>query len=109
MKKKWKATTVFGGLLLLSLALSLVYSLVRMLLAPDVIPEGEPLQKVKADYLLMLVECLLGLLVMMLPTLIKRRWRFVVPSTAVMLYYVFLYCAIYLGEVRNFYYVIPHW
>ena len=24
-------------------------------------------------------------------------------------YLIFLYCAIYLGEVRNFYYVIPHW
>ena len=32
-----------------------------------------------------------------------------VPNTIVILYYIFLYCAIYLGEVRNFYYLIPHW
>lgn len=25
------------------------------------------------------------------------------------LYFLFLYCAIYLGEVRNFFYVVPHW
>ena len=26
-----------------------------------------------------------------------------------MLYYVFLYCAVFLGEVFDFYYVVPHW
>ena len=25
------------------------------------------------------------------------------------IYFIFLYCAIYLGEVRNFYYAVPHW
>jgi len=25
------------------------------------------------------------------------------------MYFIFLYCAIYLGEVRNFYYIIPYW
>ena len=25
------------------------------------------------------------------------------------MYFAFLFCAIYLGEVRNFYYIIPHW
>jgi len=32
-----------------------------------------------------------------------------IPSVMIIIYVVFIYCAIYLGEVRNFYYLIPHW
>ena len=32
-----------------------------------------------------------------------------IPNYMYVLYFIFLYCAIYLGEVRNFYFVIPHW
>jgi hypothetical protein len=31
------------------------------------------------------------------------------PDYMTISYFVFLYCAIYLGEVHNFYYVIPYW
>lgn len=62
-----------------------------------------------ADYALMLVECLLGLLVINLPTILARRLRFEVPTVLSVLYLIFLYCAIFLGEVRSFYYTIPHW
>ena len=46
---------------------------------------------------------------MMLPSFLERRLKVVVPSIIVIMYFVFLYCAIYLGEIHNFYYVIPHW
>lgn len=63
----------------------------------------------EADYVLMLVECLLGLVVINLPTLLARKFRFEVPLFLYILYILFLYCAIFLGEVRSFYYLIPHW
>ena len=107
--KKAKIAKITGIVLLISLVLSVGYALVRFILAPAEIMSGDVHQKVKSDYLLMLTQCLLGLLVMMLPTFIARKWKIVVPNTIVILYFVFLYCAIYLGEVRNFYYVIPHW
>lgn len=98
-----------GTILFVSLVLSLVYALVRFLMAPAELLDNEPYQKIKTDYLLMMTQCLLGLLVMALPSFIAHRWKVVVPNTIVILYFIFLYCAIYLGEVRNFYYVIPHW
>ena len=107
--KKAKLARSIGIILLISLVLSIGYALVRFILAPAEIMDGEVHQKVKTDYLLMLTQCLLGLLVMMLPTFISHKWKIVVPNTIVILYYVFLYCAIYLGEVQNFYYVIPYW
>ena len=32
-----------------------------------------------------------------------------IPSNLYLLYVIFLFCAIFLGEVRNFYYIIPYW
>ena len=89
LKKKAKATTVIGILLLISLALSAVYSAVRLCIAPSEINPGEEYRKIKSDYLLMLTQCLLGLIVMMIPTLVKHKLRIVVPNTIVILYYVF--------------------
>ena len=109
INKKEKMVKIIGITLFVSLVLSIGYAFIRFLLAPAEIINGEPYQKVKTDYLLMLTQCFLGVLVMMLPTFISHRWKIVVPNTIVILYYLFLYCAIYLGEVRNFYYLIPHW
>ena len=109
IRNKVKATTVIGIILLLSLIGSAVYSAIKLYIAPSEIIDGEPYQKIKSDYLLMLTQCLLGLIVMMLPSVVKHKLQIVVPNPIVILYYIFLYCAIYLGEIRNFYYIIPHW
>ena len=57
----------------------------------------------------MLLQCLLGLFVMTLPSLIHKRFSIQIPTLIEILFYLFLYCAIYLGEVRSFYYLIPFW
>ena len=100
---------MIGWILFISLVLSVIYAFVRFLLAPEAIPEGEPYIKLKSDYLLMLTQCIAGLCVTLLPTLLSHKWRIEVSSNIEILYYIFLYCAIYLGEVRNFYYRVPHW
>lgn len=63
----------------------------------------------RADYSLMLVQCLLGVIVMHIPSLLAKKFRFHLPMVLYSLYIVFLYCAIFLGEVRSFYYLVPHW
>ncbi|MBQ9162431.1 MAG: hypothetical protein IJX74_04055 [Clostridia bacterium] len=100
---------ITGIILFITLVASVVYSLVRFFIAPSELAEGEPYEKVRSDYLLMLVQCLLGVLVMMLPSFFERRLKVVVPNVMVIMYFAFLYCAIYLGEIHNFYYVIPYW
>lgn len=108
-EKQRKAARIIGIILFVTLVFSVVYAFVRFIIAPSDISATDPYQKIKSDYLLMITQCALGLLVMMLPTFIARKWKIVVPNTIVIVYFVFLYCAIYLGEVRNFYYSIPHW
>lgn len=107
--KKEMALHVIGVILFLSLILSVVFSFVRFMMAPSEIAEGENYTKVKSDYLLMLWQCLLGLIVMMLPSILARRWKIVLPNMITILYYLFLCCAIFLGEVFEFYYLVPHW
>ena len=100
---------VVAMILFATLIFSVVYSLVRFLLAPEELADGAEFEKLKSDYLLMLTQCTLGLAVMMIPTVITRHFKLMVPGVMCILYYVFLYCAIFLGEIFSFYYRIPVW
>ena len=108
-EKRNKAARIIGILLFTSLVISLIYSFVRFCMAPSEPLDDQMYEKVKADYLLMFVQCLLGTVVMMLPSILEKHFKIVVPTAIVILYFVFLYCAIYLGEMHDFYYIIPHW
>ncbi|NLZ06883.1 MAG: hypothetical protein GXY19_17080 [Phycisphaerae bacterium] len=107
MKPRWaKAVFVF---VLLSLILSCIYAIVGVAFAPGAPVSDVEHEKIKSDYALMLVQCLLGIGVMFLPSALERRLRIAIPGFMYALFIVFLYAAIYLGEVRSFYYRIPHW
>ncbi len=108
-KKDGSVQGVIAKVLFITLLLSLLFSLFRFFTSPAVITEGEPFRKVKSDYLLMSMQCASGLLVMMLPTFISRKFRLVVPNFMCVLYYIFLYLAVFLGEIFSFYYKIPYW
>ena len=43
------------------------------------------------------------------PSFLQKKWQLVIPSRMMILFALFLYSAIYLGEVRDFYYNVPHW
>ncbi len=107
-KRRYSVREIVSIILLISLVFSVVFSFVKFLAAPSE-PTGEEYEKVKSDYLLMLVQCSVGLVVMCLPWIVSRKFNVVVPGTICILYYIFLYCAIFLGEVLDFYYVVPHW
>ena len=88
---------------------SIIFVTVRIILAPTVAPTSDVTVRVKSDYALMLLQSVFGLFAMMLPGYLRRRVNLNIPTAMMIAYAVFLYCAIYLGEVRNFYYNIPHW
>ena len=87
--------------------LSVIFLVIRITMVPaEAVAEDV---RVKSDYLLMLVQCILGIVAMRLPDFIEHKIQIHIPSNMLLLYTVFLYCAIYLGEVRAFYYNVPHW
>ena len=63
----------------------------------------------REDYLLMLVQCILGVIVIHVPSFLTKKLKFELPVLLYVMYVIFLYCAIFLGEIRSFYYTVPHW
>ena len=93
----------------MSLVVSIVYIVFEMATAPAIQDLENPFGRVKSDYALILLQCILGVFAMLLPGFLRHQINLVIPSKMLVVYTVFLYCAIYLGEVRSFYYMLPHW
>lgn len=92
----------------LTLVVSAVYVAVRMALAPTASPENLTV-RVKGDYVLMLLQCIVGIAAMLLPRFFSKKSGIGIPTNIFFIFALFLYCAIYLGEVRAFYYKVPYW
>ncbi len=102
MKRKINWEKVIGWFVFITLLLSVGYSLFGIVHSADD-------AAARSDYILMMVQCLLGLFVLALPGFLEKRFAIDIPYFMTVLYFAFLYCAIYLGEVRSFYYLIPYW
>lgn len=105
-KRNWKK--IIAIILFILLVLSIIYTIIRIMLAPSDAPVNSHI-KVKSDYVLTLLQCILGVIVMFIPSFVEKKWSIDIPNNMEIAYFIFLYCAIYLGEVHDFYYVIPHW
>ena len=103
------AAEISGHILFFTLILSVIYSLVRVIFPAPLMDDGAVYAHTRSDYVLMFIQCLLGLVVFSLPSAVSHRWKLEIPNFIYVMYYVFLYCAIFLGEVLSFYYLIPHW
>lgn len=103
---KWKDRV--GQIVLVLLGISVIYAVYMLFTAPSGVPDNG-FEKVKSDYVLTLLQCLVGVIVMFIPSVIEKKFSVDIPDVMEMLYFVFLFCAIYLGEVRDFYYRIPSW
>ncbi len=94
---------------LVTLVGSVAYAIAGIATAPAAPSPGLEYVKIKTDYALMLVQCAAGILVMFLPSILERRLKISVPSGMYAVFVIFLYGAIYLGEVQSFYFRFPHW
>lgn len=99
---------ILTGFVLFALLLSIIFVVIMIVISPNQNISSEII-KTKSDYVLMLIQCLLGVVAIFLPSMLEKKLKFEIPSSMEILYVIFLYCAIFLGEVRNFYYLVPHW
>lgn len=104
-KIDWKK--VAGMILFVSLVISIIFVIYKLVNSPSASEDGY--EKLRSDYVLMLLQCLLGVIIMFIPSVIEHKLSIDIPNKMEVMYFIFLYCAIYLGEVRNFYYLIPYW
>lgn len=96
-----------GFFLIATLAFSIAYAVVNIIMLSGT--EISETGKQKSDYVLMLIQCILGLAIMFLPSILEKKLSFTMPNKIYVLFFLFLYCAIFLGEVRDFYYIVPGW
>lgn len=106
---KWRK--IVTGLVFVTLLASIVFTVVKIVDAPLSLPDGEDARyfKTKSDYILMFIQCVLGMVVMLLPGWLEKKWSIEIPSRMMVFYALFLYGAVYLGEVQSFYYKVKHW
>lgn len=79
---------------------SLVYILAKVILSEAL--------NYTAEYKIMIFQCAFGLAIINLPTLL-RKLGIQVPTLLAIMFTVFLWCAIFAGEVLNLYYRVPIW
>lgn len=106
-KLNWEKITFW--FVFITLVGSTVFSLVHVIISPSRPIQHDKFEKLRSDYVVMLIQCILGIVLMFLPSILERRWRLHIPGFMHIVFVLFLYAAIYLGEVRSFYYHIPHW
>lgn len=118
MKKKWKELTkqekserlknAIGLWVLISFLIPVIFLTFKIVsIDSGNIVDGN--QRTKSDYVLMLIQCLLGIVAMIIPNMVVKKKNIQIPSNMYIFYLIFLYCAIFLGEVKSFYYIIPQW
>lgn len=108
-KRKGRFYKWLNGFVLFSLIASIIFVSIEICLAPSVPTAELPHERLKSDYVLILLQCVLGVVAMLLPSALYKHWNLMIPPYMLTAYTLFLYAAIFLGEVRNFYYAVPHW
>lgn len=106
-KASWKSIVFW--IVAATLVFSFFYALVQFCNAQPGLTSDIEFDKLKSDYLLMMLQCFLGMTLILLPSLIERRLQVDVPDFMEIVFFVFLYASIYLGEIRSFYYRVPNW
>lgn len=106
-KRDWKK--IISRFVLLSFIIPIGYLGYKIATTSNEVIPNDLDNRVRSDYVLMLIQCLLGIFAMGLPSMISKRFKLEIPNTVFYFYLIFLYAAISLGEVQNFYYRFKYW
>lgn len=105
--RDWKE--IIGKFVLFSFIAPIAFIIYKIIVSPETNTENIEGLRIKADYVLMLFQCILGIIAFFLPNFISKKTKIVIPSKMYIAYILFLYGAVFLGEVRNYYHKVPHW
>jgi len=88
---------------------SVLYSIIMIIVSPigDEISASQA--ETKIDFVLVLLQCIFGVLCMLLPKYLERKLNILFPPVMLIMYSIFLFCAAILGEFGNFFYIFPLW
>ncbi len=102
--KKRSIAQIIMTIIFVVFILSIVFITIRIFMAPSVASEDDSSVRVKGHYVLMLFQCIIGAFAMVLPKILKEKISLNIPSAMLIIFSLYLFCAIYLGEVQEFFY-----
>ena len=108
-KKKHDWKKIISTFVFYSFAIPMGYLIYKIATTTNTVVFNDPENRVKSDYVLMFVQCLFGIFAMGLPGMISKRFKLEIPNTVFYFYVIFLWAAIFLGEIQNFYYKFKYW
>lgn len=103
--KSEKFATALYVFVILSFILPLGFIVYYTFSPPD---PSIPWAHSQSEYTLMLFQSLVGIFGIQIPFLLKKC-HVEIPPVMRILYYIFLFASIFLGETLDFYFVVPHW
>lgn len=106
--EKKRVLSIVYWCVMASFILPIAYTVYKVIVTPNTLIL-EDFGRSRADYTLMLLQCVLGISVMNIPSILAKKFKFEMPVGLYITYIVFLYGAIFLGEIQNFYNIIPFW
>lgn len=89
------------------MVLSFFWSFGNIFFAP--LEYSDEITLIKNDYILMTSEAVAAIFVLLLPTILEKKWKFDIPSKMHIFVILFLFSAVFLGEFRRFHFLVPHW
>ncbi|MDD4494597.1 MAG: hypothetical protein PHV32_09690 [Eubacteriales bacterium] len=107
LDRKSTLKTIVGIIVLIVLLISTAYSIYKITITPA--EASDAYGNVKGDYVLMLFQCLLGLGLFGVLAVVEHTVFIKLPDFMYILFYIFLFCSVFLGEILNFYYRFGFW
>ncbi|MDR2803390.1 MAG: hypothetical protein LBB22_03765 [Treponema sp.] len=108
-KDKSRIRAIVTTIVFFSLIVSTVYAITGIILKSINKTPAAVFFSHQRDYGLILLQCIFGIIVLFLPGLLEKRCKIVIENFIYIFFVVFLYAAIILGDVHDFYYKVPHW
>jgi len=109
VKKKTNWKNIISILVLISFIAPIGFLSYKICTTSNELLPNNPDGRVRSDYVLMLMQCIIGVVALWIPSFISKKFKLEVPNKMYYLYLFFLYGAIFLGEIRNFYYRYEYW
>ena len=106
--KREKIKNIVGMVVLACFVIPIFFLIFRIINTPADTYVGSEM-RTRSDYVLMLLQCILGIVALTIPNIILERKNIEIPTNFYIIYILFLYCAIFLGEIRGLYNTVPYW
>jgi uncharacterized membrane protein YjdF len=108
-KRALNVSVMLTRILLILFITSFVYAVAGIVIMEQGIHIDGVFLRPISDYIKIALQCVLGMVVLYLPKLLQKKIGLEFTDGMQIIFVLFLYAAIILGERRNFYRVIPYW